>query len=58
MNRFSSARHLASWAGVCPGNNESADYFETKQKEKLTRSFVKRLEKLGHKVTIEQAAAA
>ena len=24
MNRFPSARHLASWAGMCPGNNESA----------------------------------
>ena len=24
MNRFLSAGHLASWAGLCPGNNESA----------------------------------
>ena len=24
MNVFPSAQHLASWAGVCPGNNESA----------------------------------
>ena len=24
MRRFPSARHLASWAGMCPGNNESA----------------------------------
>lgn len=23
MSRFASARHLASWAGLCPGNNES-----------------------------------
>ena len=24
MSRFPTAAHLASWAGVCPGNNESA----------------------------------
>lgn len=24
MNRFPTERHLASWAGVCPGNHESA----------------------------------
>jgi len=24
MSRFTSAAHLASWAGICPGNNESA----------------------------------
>jgi transposase len=24
MSRFPSAGHLASWAGVCPGQNESA----------------------------------
>jgi transposase len=23
MSRFPDARHLASWAGMCPGNNES-----------------------------------
>lgn len=25
MNQFPSAQHLASWAAICPGNNESAD---------------------------------
>ena len=25
MTRFASAKHLASWAGVCPGHHESAD---------------------------------
>ena len=24
MDRFPSAAHLCSWAGLCPGNNESA----------------------------------
>jgi transposase len=24
LTRFSNAKHLASWAGLCPGNNESA----------------------------------
>jgi transposase len=24
MTRFASSRHLASWAGLCPGNNQSA----------------------------------
>ena len=24
VSRFPSAGHLASWAGMCPGNNESA----------------------------------
>jgi len=24
MSRFATAAHLASWAGMCPGQNESA----------------------------------
>ena len=24
MSRFPTAAHLSSWAGLCPGNNESA----------------------------------
>jgi transposase len=133
MNRFPSSRHLASWAGLCPGNNESAgkrrsgkshrgnrwikglmteiawaasrtkntyttaqyrrlaarrgkkralvavansllqaawhllsqhtpyqdlgsEYFERLHKDQLQRSLIHRLEKLGHKVTLEPAA--
>lgn len=33
MTRFPSAKHLASWAGMCPGNHESAG----KQKRGTTR---------------------
>lgn len=33
MGRFPSARHLASWAGMCPGNDESAG----KQRRGTTR---------------------
>ncbi len=29
MSRFPTHRHLASWAGVCPGNNESAGKHHT-----------------------------
>jgi len=31
MQRFPSARHLASWAGMCPGNRESAGKRERRQ---------------------------
>jgi transposase len=135
MGRFPTADHLASWAGMCPGNNESAgkrrsgrttkgsrwlratlvqaawaashtrdtalsaqyrrlarrrgrkraliavghtllviiyhvlqkkvsytelggDYLERQEPERLTRQLVKRLEKLGHKVTLEPREAA
>jgi transposase len=133
MSHFPSARHLASWAGLCPGNNRSAgqqrsgkshrgsrwikgvmteiawaashtkntygasfyrrlaahrgkkralvalansllqvswymlthrlayrdlggDYFDRIRKEELTRSLVRRLERLGHKVVLQLAA--
>lgn len=133
MTRFPSARHLASWAGLCPGNNTSAgksrsgkshrgnpwikglmteiawaasrtknsypsalyrrlashrgkkralvavanallqvvwhlllkrqtyqdlgaDYFDRLNRDRLSLSLVRRLEKLGHKVTLQPAA--
>lgn len=39
MSRFGSEKHLSSWAGMCPGNNESAG----KQKSGKTRKGSKSL---------------
>jgi transposase len=135
MSRFATSAHLASWAGMCPGNNESAgkrrsgrttkgsrwlrtalvqaawaashtkgtylsshyrrlaarrgkkralvalghtllgivyqvlsqkkpyqelgaDYLDKLEPERLTRQLIKRLERLGHKVTLEPQPAA
>jgi transposase len=135
MNRFRTDAHIASWAGLCPGNNESAgkhksgrtrqgniwlrrtlvqcawaashskgtylaaqyrrlaakrggkravvalahtilvnlyhmlqkgvdykdlggDYFDRQNPERLTRYFVKRLERLGHSVTLSAKVPA
>ena len=49
MNRFPSAGHLASWAGMCPGNNESAG----KRKSGKTRKGSKWL-----RVALTEAANA
>jgi transposase len=135
MSRFATARHLASWAGQCPGNDQSAgkrrsgktrngskwldyaleeaalaairvktnypaaqyrrlkprrghkkalgavkhsllcaiwhmlttgetyrdlgdDYFTTRDPERQTKRLVAQLERLGHRVTLQEAAAA
>lgn len=38
MSRFPSAKHLASWAGVCPGNHESAGKQKSGQPTKGNKS--------------------
>jgi len=38
MERFPSAKHLASWAGVCPGNHESAGTRKSGQPTKGNKS--------------------
>jgi transposase len=50
MSRFPSSAHLASWAGMCPGNNESAG----KHKSGKTRKGSKWL----RKALVESARAA
>jgi transposase len=39
MGRFPSAKHLASWAGVCPGNHESAGERKSGQPTKGNKSL-------------------
>src|SRR5262245_26013468 len=39
MSRFPSAKHLASWAGVCPGNHESAGKRKSGQPTKGNQSL-------------------
>ena len=39
MGRFPSAKHLASWAGVCPGNHESAGKRQSGQTTKGNKSL-------------------
>jgi transposase len=46
MNRFPSANHLASWACICPGNNESAG----KKKSGRTKKVNSTLKKLWFSV--------
>ncbi len=39
MKRFPSEKHLASWAGVCPGNNESAGKRKSGQTTKGSKAL-------------------
>ena len=43
MSRFPTANHLASWAGLCPGNNESAGKRKSGRKRHGNSSLTKAL---------------
>jgi transposase len=52
MSRFPTARHLASWAGMCPGNNESAGKRKSGRTRKgspwLRSALVEAAQSAGH----------
>lgn len=48
MSRFPSARHLASWAGICPGNNESAGKRYSGQTRKANKWLRQALMEAAH----------
>jgi transposase len=48
MSRFPAATHLASWAGMCPGNNESAGKHKSGRTRKGSRWLRKALVEAAH----------
>ena len=48
MSRFPTAKHLASWAGMCPGNNESAGKRRSGRTRKGDRALRAALTEAGH----------
>lgn len=48
MSRFRTAKHLASWAGMCPGNNESAGKRRSGKTRKGDRALRTVLTEAGH----------
>ncbi|MQB01745.1 MAG: IS110 family transposase [Actinobacteria bacterium] len=48
MGRFPSAGHLASWAGICPGNNESAGKHHSGRTRKGSKWLRKALVEAAH----------
>jgi transposase len=61
MSRFPTAQHLASWAGMCPGNYASAGKHTSGKTCKgspwLRALLVRRLEQLGYTVALAPATA-
>jgi len=47
MDRFASANHLASWACICPGNNESAGKKKSGKTKKANSTLKKTLVQCG-----------
>ena len=48
MSRFPTAKHLASWAGMCPSNNESAGKRRSGRTRKGDRALRAALTEAGH----------
>ncbi len=48
MDRFPSAKHLSSWAGMCPGNNESAGKRKTGKTRKGSKWLRQVLTEAAH----------
>ena len=48
MSRFPTAGHLASWAGMCPGNNESAGKHQSGKTRKGSKWLRKALVEAAH----------
>ncbi len=48
MGRFPSAKHLASWAGICPGNHESAGKRRSRHTRKGSRWLRQALTEAAH----------
>ena len=48
MSRFPSAKHLASWAGICPGNHESAGKRRSGRTRKGSRWLRQALTEAAH----------
>jgi hypothetical protein len=62
MSCFPTPAHLASWAGVCPGNTDyrdlGGDYFLRRDPDRERRRAITALNKLGYALTINPTEPA
>jgi transposase len=62
MSRFATAGHSIAWAGLCPGQNESAGKHKSVRLRKgapwLKTMLARQLAKLGYDVTLQPIAKA